>query len=85
MLTCILVGFKIWMKRDDVAKILGHKEPHKVVNDCVFDKFRSTLGASMVTSGPPKPRGPDHNFSISTYIFEAVLYNIIFKSHTESA
>ncbi len=76
-----MVGDKIWMKRNDVAEILGCKKPHKVVNDHVPDKFNSTLGALMVTPGPPSQGSP----TTPPYIYEAGLYKLIFKFQTEAA
>ncbi len=84
-ISCTMVGNTMWMKGNGVAKILGYKKPQKAESDHVLDKFKSTLGAWLVASGPPKSGGPCHNDFITTYISEAGLYKLIFKSQTESA
>ena len=74
-----------WFRGNDVAEILGYSRPRNAIKDHVPDKFKNTLENLMIASGSTESMLPDRNDKISTFISEAGLYKLVFKSKAKTA
>jgi prophage antirepressor-like protein len=74
-----------WFKGTDVATILGYKIPKKAVFDHVPLKFKSKLSFLLNQSKVPKSGTLDVSELNASWISEAGLYKLVFKSKLKSA
>ena len=84
-ISCMIVVGEPWFKGIDVAKALEYKNHRNTVNTKVPLKFRSTLQFLLSRSRLPKSGRPDANELKTSWISEAGLYRLVFKSKLKSA
>ena len=84
-IACVLINDEPWFRGNDVAEVLDYARPRKAIQDHIPDKYKSTLRELINKGGSPNTVLPDHNDLISTFINEAGLYKLIFRSNCPNA
>jgi prophage antirepressor-like protein len=80
-----MVNGEAWFKGFEVATVLGYKIPKKAVFDHVPLKFKSKLSFLLSQSKVPKSGTLDVSELNTSWISEAGLYKLVFKSKLKSA
>ena len=84
-IACVLINDEPWFRGNDVAEVLGYSRPRDAIRDHIPDKLRSKLWELINKGGSGISPLPDHNDLISTFINEAGLYKLIFRSKCPNA